>query len=200
MSIIIMNNIVLIVSILIIIIFIVFAVYRSARKCRCNKPVILNPADFLIDPMTQYTPEYFSTNNESPANVETAFNDNEHHKTREKENFEVTTIKPEQTLEQKPCFKNLNDHINNSVANYVVPGGDIICANGENLPSKINNDVYKYYGGMYSTELERSEASQFNAFNAEHFSNEQDPRVSQLDHINEYAQNYYIPAGEKKSF
>jgi len=200
-----MNTVALIVAIVLIVVCIIAFVYGYKRSsCGCKTEMIENPYYYMRHgyDYAQY-PEYFttSTKNDKPnvARVEKVNNSQKNRKNRKTaERFEVSEVKGSTPAQTEACNINLNDHINGSVANYVAPGQPLTCANGENVQTKINSGVYNYYGGMYSTELERSEASQFHTMNAEHFSNERDPLITGVDHINQYTQNYYIPAGEKK--
>lgn len=156
--------------------------------------------------------ENMTTNDNNPKNVETGKNDSREHMdivrktTRPRETFVGNKEESGNDI-IKPCHKNLNDHINKEVANYVVPGGAFPCANGENIADTINNEVYDYYGNMYSTELEKSEASQFNFLNdgikKEHFEpmasySKDGYPISEIDYINDSVANYVLPAAENK--
>lgn len=156
--------------------------------------------------------ENMTTNDNNPKNVETGKNDSKEHMdivrkiTKPRETFIGNNEESGNGI-IKPCHKNLNDHINREVANYVVPGGSFPCANGENIADTINNEVYDYYGNMYSTELEKSEASQFNFLNdgikKEHFEpmasySKDGYPISEIDYINDSVANYVLPAAENK--
>ena len=156
--------------------------------------------------------ENMTTNDNNPKNVETGKNDSKEHMniirktTRPRETFIGNNEESGNSI-IKPCHKNLNDHINREVANYVVTGGAFPCANGENIADTINNEIYDYYGNMYSTELEKSEASQFNFLNDSIKKENFEPMasyskdgypISEIDYINNSVANYVLPAAENK--